>query len=55
MQSYLLSRQILIIVHILLFPTPLCVEITDDDDETVAMIKELLDTRIRFRGRGWLL
>ena len=23
------------------------VEITEDDDETVAMIKELLDTRIR--------
>ena len=25
----------------------LTVEITEDDDETVAMIKELLDTRIR--------
>lgn len=24
-----------------------CVEITEEDDETVAMIKELLDTRIR--------
>ncbi len=25
----------------------MCVEITEEDDETVAMIKELLDTRIR--------
>ena len=25
-------------------------EITEDDDETVAMIKELLDTRIRSGG-----
>ena len=28
------------------------IDITDEDDETVAMIKELLDTRIRYGGGG---
>ena len=37
-------------VYFFYYEICVCSEVQEDDDETVAMIKELLDTRIRYVG-----
>jgi len=48
MQANASSLECFMYIHVDMYILDVCIlEITEEDDETVAMIKELLDTRIR--------